>query len=82
VDGFDGLGVVDALRVDRGDAEVAVAELALDDDQRHAFAGQLDGVRVSELVRLEVPPDTGREGGPAQVRWAAALAHAGLALVR
>jgi hypothetical protein len=27
VDGVDDLGVVDALEIDRGDAEVAVAEL-------------------------------------------------------
>jgi hypothetical protein len=33
VDGFDDLGVVDALEVDGGDAEVAVAKLALDDYQ-------------------------------------------------
>jgi hypothetical protein len=32
VDGVDDLGVVDALKVDRGDAEVYVAELALDND--------------------------------------------------
>jgi hypothetical protein len=44
VDGVDDLGVVDALEIDRGDAEVAVSELALDDDQRDAFAGHLDGV--------------------------------------
>jgi hypothetical protein len=31
VDGFDDLGVVDALGVDRGDAEVAVTELTLDE---------------------------------------------------
>jgi hypothetical protein len=31
VDGVDDLGVVDALEVDPGDAEVAVAELALDE---------------------------------------------------
>jgi hypothetical protein len=31
VDRVDDLGVVDALEVDRGDTEVAVAELALDD---------------------------------------------------
>jgi hypothetical protein len=54
VDGFDDLGVVDALQVDRGDAEVAVAELALDDDRRHAFASELDGVRVPELVGRRV----------------------------
>jgi hypothetical protein len=50
MDGFDDLFVVDALQVDRRGAEVAVAELALNDDQRHAFASQLDGVRVPELV--------------------------------
>jgi hypothetical protein len=47
VDGVDGLGAVDVLQVDRGDAEAGVPELALDDDQRHAFAGHLDGVGVS-----------------------------------
>jgi hypothetical protein len=39
--------------------------LALDYDQRHAFAGQLDGVRVPELVRRDAPPDTGRDRRPA-----------------
>ena len=53
MDGVDDLGVVDALEVDGGDAEVAVAELALNDDERHAFARQLNGVRVAELVRRE-----------------------------
>jgi hypothetical protein len=45
MDGVDDLGVVDPLEIDAGDAEVAVAELALDDDQRYAFARQFDGVR-------------------------------------
>src|SRR5215211_2657896 len=62
VDGVDDLGVVDALEVDRGDAEVGVAELALDDDQRHALAGHLDGMRVAELVRRKAPPHTGLAG--------------------
>src|SRR4051812_3399734 len=53
VDGVDDLGVVDALEVDRGDAEVAVAELALDDDERHALVCHLDGVGVAQLVRCE-----------------------------
>jgi hypothetical protein len=35
VDGLDDLGVVDALKVHRRDAEIAVAQLALYDDQRH-----------------------------------------------
>src|SRR5580692_4731763 len=34
VDGVDDLGVVDALEVDAGDAEVGVSELALDHVQR------------------------------------------------
>jgi len=55
VDGFDDLGVVDALEVNRGDAEVAVAELALDHDQRHALAGNLNGVGMSQLMRSEAP---------------------------
>src|SRR4051794_22087121 len=35
VDGVDDLGAVDALEVHRGDAEVGVSELALDDQQGH-----------------------------------------------
>jgi hypothetical protein len=50
------------LEVDAGDAEVAVAEWALDDDQRDALARQLD------LVRREAPADAGRGGGPPEVR--------------
>jgi hypothetical protein len=57
VDGVDDLGAVDALQIDRGDAEVGVPELALDDEQRHAFPGHLDGVCVPELVRREAPSD-------------------------
>ena len=59
MDGLDDLGVVDALQVDRRDAEVAVAELALDDDQRHALARELNSMGVPELVRREAPPDAG-----------------------
>ena len=33
-----------------------VPELALDHDQRHAFARHLDRVRVAQLVRREAPP--------------------------
>jgi len=55
-DGVDDLGVVD--QVDRGDAEVGVPELALDDDQRHRLAAHLDRVRVAQLVRREAPPHT------------------------
>jgi hypothetical protein len=49
VDGLDDL-VVDALEVDRGDAEVAVARSALDDDERHTLVGHLDGVGLAESV--------------------------------
>src|SRR5215212_6463367 len=67
VDGVDDLGVVDALEVDGGDAEVGVAELALDDDQRDALAGHLDGVGVAELVRREASPHAGLAGDSAQL---------------
>jgi hypothetical protein len=66
-DDVDDLGVVDALKLDRGDAEVAVAELALDDDQRDTLVGHLDGVRGAQLMRREAPPQAGGRGRPAQV---------------
>src|SRR5215211_723798 len=68
VDGVDDLGVVDALEVDRGDAEVGVAELALDDDQRHAFACHLDRVGVAELVWSEAPAHTSPGRGASELR--------------
>jgi len=46
VDGVDDFGGVDALQVDAGNAEVAVAELALDDVEWDAFAGHFNGVGV------------------------------------
>ena len=67
MDGVDDFGVVDALEVDRGDAEVGVSELALDDDQRDALAGHLDGVGVAELVRREASPHAGLAGDSAQL---------------
>ena len=67
MDGVDDFGVVDALQVDRGDAEVAVAELALDDDERDAFAGHLDGVGVAQLVWCEAATHAGGLGGSGQV---------------
>jgi len=45
--GFDDLGVVNALQVDRRDAEVATAELALDHHERYALVGKFGGVRVA-----------------------------------
>ena len=41
-------------------------ELALDDDQRHALAGHLDGVCVAELVRREASANARGRGGAAQ----------------
>jgi hypothetical protein len=66
VDGVDDLGVVDALQIDRSDAQVGVPELALDDDRRDALAGHLDGVRVAELMRCQAWADTGPGGGLAE----------------
>src|SRR5918995_2160059 len=68
VDGVDDLGVVDALQIDRGDPEIGVPELALDDDQRHALARHLDGMRVAELVRRKAPTHPGLAGDAAQFR--------------
>jgi hypothetical protein len=68
VDRVDDLGVVDALEVDGRDPEVGVAELALDDDQRHTLAGHRDGVRVAELVWRKASPYAGLAGDAAQLR--------------
>jgi hypothetical protein len=75
VDGIDDFGVVDALEVNRGDAEAAVAKLALDDKQRHAFMGHLHRVRMTQLMRREPAANAavwgsraGRQGGHVTVR--------------
>ena len=47
------------LEVDRRDAEAGVAQLTLDDDQWHALAGHLDGVRVAQLVRRKAATHAG-----------------------
>jgi hypothetical protein len=66
VDGVDDLAVVDALDVDGRDAEVCVAELALDDVERHAFARHLDRVRVAKLMWGEAPAHASAHGEPPQ----------------
>ena len=43
-------------------------ELALYDDQRHAFAGHLDRVGVAQLVRREAAPNLGRGSRAPQLR--------------
>jgi hypothetical protein len=58
-DGLDDLAAVDPLQVDRGDAEIRVSQLSLDDVQRHPLAGHLDHMGVAQLVRREAAPDTG-----------------------
>jgi hypothetical protein len=50
---------VDALEIDGGHAGVAVAELALDDVQRDALAGEFDRVRVTQLMRNEAAAHPG-----------------------
>jgi hypothetical protein len=58
--------VVDALEIDAGDAEVAVlAELARDDDERHAFVRHFNGVGVPQLVRREARRIPAGDGRPA-----------------
>jgi hypothetical protein len=55
------------LEVDRCGAEVGLAELALDDVQRNARAGELKGVRVAQLVRREPSSDAGPGSYPAEL---------------
>jgi len=81
VHGVDDLGAVAALQVDRPDAEVGVAALALDDDQRHALARHLDGVGVSQLMGREAP-HAGLAGDVSQLGAAAAAAQGAGAWVR
>jgi len=57
VDGVDDLGVVDVLEVERGDAKVAVPELALDDES----AGRLRGPS-----RPRARGEVGAPGGPGE----------------
>jgi hypothetical protein len=44
-----------------------VPELALDDDQRYAFASHLDGVGVPKLVWREATPHSCRDRGAPQL---------------
>ena len=44
-----------------------MAELPLNDDEGHAFASHLDGVRVPELMWSESATDTGGDGCTAQL---------------
>ena len=62
MDRVDDFSVVDALKVDGGDAEVGVPELALDDVQRDAFTSHLDSMRMAQLMRREAPAHTSLDG--------------------
>ena len=44
-----------------------MAELALDDVDRHPFAGELDGVRMPQLMGCEAAPDAGVDSELAQL---------------
>ena len=64
VDGGD--GVVDALQMDGRNPEVGMAQLALDDVERDALVGELDGVGVAQLVGRKPPSDAGLGGDAPQ----------------
>ena len=53
-------------------AKVGVTELALDDVQRHPLAGELERMRVAQLVRRETAAHARPGGEPAKLD-----AHAG-----
>jgi hypothetical protein len=55
------------LEVDGGDAEVAVVEVTLDDNQGDAFVGHLDSASVPKLVRSKAPPHAGFGRSPTQI---------------
>src|SRR5918995_4611307 len=62
--GRDDLLRIDPLEVDRGRTEAGMAELTLNDVQRHALTRELERVRVTQLMRREPPPHA-RGGGEA-----------------
>jgi hypothetical protein len=64
---MDYLGAIDAAQIRGGDPKVCVAELTLYDHQGNAFARHLDGVRVTELMWREPPPNAGLNSNPAQL---------------
>lgn len=68
MDGVDDFRAVDALEVDRGDPQVGVPKLALNHDERHAFASHLDSVRVAQLMRREASAHASCLGNVAELR--------------
>ena len=67
MDGVDDLGAVDPLQVNRGDPEIRVPELPLDDDERHSLMRHLHGMRVTELMGREPSTHTRLDRGAAQL---------------
>lgn len=65
---LDDFSVIDALQVHGRDAEIAVAELTLNDHEQDAFVSKLDGMRVAQLMWDKAAPDTGGRRGVAQLR--------------
>ena len=55
------------MEVDGGRAEVGMTELPLNDVQRHALAGELESMCVTQLVRSEPPPDASAGREPAEL---------------
>ena len=73
MDDVDDLGVIDPLQVDRGDAEVGVAELPLDHIERHPFARHFDGMSVAKLMRRDSSSDPGLDRQATQLARTPAL---------
>lgn len=67
MDGVDDLSVVDPTQIHRGDAEIGMPQLALDDQQRDPLARHLNRVSVAQLMRCEAPPNSGTRGGIVQL---------------
>ena len=67
VDGIDDLGVVDPLEVDRGDPEMGMPELALDDHHRDPLVRQLDSVGMAQLMRRQAAADPRPGAGAPQL---------------
>ena len=56
-----------SLKVDAGHPQIAMPELPLDNDQRHALVRELYGVSMPELMGREASTDAGRFRRSAQL---------------
>jgi len=57
-----------SVLVSQGVAEIGVPELTLDDGERYALTGELERMRVAQLVRRKAAPDSRAGGEPAELR--------------